>query len=230
MRSEPKEFAQVYAVIKMTLEKLALVGVINVDMQEQATLLTKSVGQEISAMINHQAALGKRFEELIAQQHQLRRDGIKTKQNVSGAAQPGVHRACACTSGGRADSPLPVPLQFEQLLLDPLYGPRSLLKINPPAPSRSPGQGRFSAVRSPLCRRLCFSIMMLKRVAGERVRHQARCRAAPRQHRSALRQAQGQPKRRREHGQGQQRAAAATDALAQQPRRACGHTPAWGHP
>lgn len=73
---------QIYAITKATLEKLALVGVINVDLQEQAMTLTKSVGEEISVKIRLQRALEKDFQALIEEQQRLRGQANKIKQEV----------------------------------------------------------------------------------------------------------------------------------------------------
>jgi hypothetical protein len=73
---------QLYVVIKATLDKLALVGVINVDLQEQAMTLTKTVGEEISVKIRLQRALELEFQKLIEQQHQLRSQANKVKKEV----------------------------------------------------------------------------------------------------------------------------------------------------
>eukprot|EP00197_Chlamydomonas_leiostraca_P007849 CAMPEP_0202859022 /NCGR_PEP_ID=MMETSP1391-20130828/1320_1 /ASSEMBLY_ACC=CAM_ASM_000867 /TAXON_ID=1034604 /ORGANISM="Chlamydomonas leiostraca, Strain SAG 11-49" /LENGTH=393 /DNA_ID=CAMNT_0049538019 /DNA_START=96 /DNA_END=1274 /DNA_ORIENTATION=+ len=66
------EAAHVYAVLKHTLEKLGLVGVITVDPKVQAQELTQSVGEEITRMIAQQKRLEQRFEELVSAQHALR--------------------------------------------------------------------------------------------------------------------------------------------------------------
>ena len=73
---------QVYAVLKSVLDKLSLVGVIAVDPQEQAMVLTQSVGEEISTMIAEQRELEKKFEALINQQHLLRNAPNKNKKLV----------------------------------------------------------------------------------------------------------------------------------------------------
>lgn len=86
--------------LKVAIDQLALVGVINVDMREQATLLTASVGREISSMIDRQAELGARFEELIAQQHQLRKDGNANRQTVRHSAQTPDGTFAAARRGG----------------------------------------------------------------------------------------------------------------------------------
>lgn len=74
--------AQVYAVLKATLDRLGLVGVITVDPQEQAMVLTQSVGEEISLMINEQRELEKQFEVLIGQQHILHNAPNRMKAQV----------------------------------------------------------------------------------------------------------------------------------------------------
>lgn len=89
------EAAQAYAVLKATLEKLALVGVINVDMQEQAMTLTRSVGEEIAVKIRLQRALEVEFQELIEQQHQLRNQNNRIKKEVCACC---VHRNVLCTT------------------------------------------------------------------------------------------------------------------------------------
>lgn len=70
---------QVYAILKQTLEKLGLVGVITVDPKVQAQELTQSVGEEITRMISEQKKLEGRFEELVGLQHVLRHQPNKTK-------------------------------------------------------------------------------------------------------------------------------------------------------
>ena len=72
------EAAQVYGVLKAVLDKLQLVGVITVDPQEQAMVLTQSVGEEISTMITEQRELETKFEFLIGQQHVLRNAANKS--------------------------------------------------------------------------------------------------------------------------------------------------------
>jgi hypothetical protein len=71
--------AQVKAVLSAALEKLALIGVINVDPAAQAQALTESVGDEIGRMISAQQQLERRFEELVAAQHELRGQPNKIK-------------------------------------------------------------------------------------------------------------------------------------------------------
>ncbi len=65
--------------LKSTLEKLALVGVITVDPKVQAQELTQSVGEEITKMLAQQKELEKRFEELVSAQHVLRNLPNKSK-------------------------------------------------------------------------------------------------------------------------------------------------------
>lgn len=65
--------------LKQTLEKLALVGVITVDPKVQAQELTTSVGEEITRMIEEQKHLEARFEELVSAQHVLRNLPNKSK-------------------------------------------------------------------------------------------------------------------------------------------------------
>lgn len=71
--------SQVYSVIKHLLDKLALVGIINVDPKVQAQELTQSVGEEITRMIGQQKELERRFEELVSAQHTLRQLPNKAK-------------------------------------------------------------------------------------------------------------------------------------------------------
>ncbi len=70
---------QVFAVLKSTLDKLMLVGMIEVDPKVQAQELTQSVGEEITKMIAAQKELERRFEELVSAQHTLRNLPNKTK-------------------------------------------------------------------------------------------------------------------------------------------------------
>jgi len=65
--------------LSATLEKLALLGVINVDPAAQGQALTQSVGDEIGRMIVEQQQLEKRFEELVSAQHELRNQPNKLK-------------------------------------------------------------------------------------------------------------------------------------------------------
>ena len=65
--------------LKQTLDKLALVGVITVDPKVQAQELTQSVGEEITRMIAEQKQLEHRFEELVSSQHILRNLPNKAK-------------------------------------------------------------------------------------------------------------------------------------------------------
>ena len=64
------------------MDRLALVGVINVDMQEQAMTLTRSVGEEIAVKIRLQRALEVEFQRLIEQQQMLRNQSNKVKKEV----------------------------------------------------------------------------------------------------------------------------------------------------
>ncbi|KIY96422.1 flagellar associated protein [Monoraphidium neglectum] len=73
------EALHVKAVLSAALEKLALIGVINVDPAAQAQALTESVGDEIGRMISAQQQLERRFEELVAAQHELRGQPNKIK-------------------------------------------------------------------------------------------------------------------------------------------------------
>ncbi|KAG2449103.1 hypothetical protein HYH02_005851 [Chlamydomonas schloesseri] len=75
----PLEAGHIYSILKQTLEKLALVGQLQVDPKVQAHELTQSVGEEISRMITEQKKLESRFEELVALQHVLRHQPNKTK-------------------------------------------------------------------------------------------------------------------------------------------------------
>ncbi|KAG2444620.1 hypothetical protein HXX76_001364 [Chlamydomonas incerta] len=75
----PLEGGHIYSILKQTLEKLALVGQLQVDPKVQAHELTQSVGEEISRMITEQKKLESRFEELVALQHVLRHQPNKTK-------------------------------------------------------------------------------------------------------------------------------------------------------
>ncbi len=74
---------QVHAVLQATLEKLALVGTINVDPRVQAQELTQNVGEDITRMISEQKALELRFEQLIAAQPALRNlpNKVKLREN-----------------------------------------------------------------------------------------------------------------------------------------------------
>lgn len=73
---------QVYTVVKSTIEKLSLVGVITVDQQEQAMALTKTVGEEIAALIKQQNILEKEFEALVMQQHELKHQTNRLRKDV----------------------------------------------------------------------------------------------------------------------------------------------------
>ncbi|CAG9461062.1 unnamed protein product [Pedinophyceae sp. YPF-701] len=66
------ETVHVYSVIRGTMSRLGLVGVIMVDPQVQAQQMTQNVGEEISKMIAEQKALEQRFQQLIEEQHSLR--------------------------------------------------------------------------------------------------------------------------------------------------------------
>lgn len=70
---------QVHTVVKYTLDKLALVGVMVVDPAVQAQALTQSVGEEVTRMIVEQKELEQRFEQLISAQHVLRTMPNKSK-------------------------------------------------------------------------------------------------------------------------------------------------------
>mmetsp|Transcript_38464 Transcript_38464/g.46412 ORF Transcript_38464/g.46412 Transcript_38464/m.46412 type:complete len:391 (+) Transcript_38464:127-1299(+) len=73
------EAAQVQAVLRIALEKLSLASIITVDANEQAAELSRSVGDEISRVIQDQRQLEQRFEVLIAQRGTLRAMPNKTK-------------------------------------------------------------------------------------------------------------------------------------------------------
>ncbi|GMH36705.1 hypothetical protein BSKO_04578 [Bryopsis sp. KO-2023] len=73
------ESIHVQAILRATLEKLALVGAIKVDPQVQAQELTLSVGEEITRMIYEQKDLEKQFNDLISVQHGLRNMPNKSK-------------------------------------------------------------------------------------------------------------------------------------------------------
>ncbi len=83
--------------LKSTLEKLALVGVITVDPKVQAQELTQSVGEEITKMIAQQKELEKRFEELVSAQHVLRNLPNKSKLREN---QVSTHRCMQGSPGG----------------------------------------------------------------------------------------------------------------------------------
>jgi IQ domain-containing protein G len=76
------KWQQIFTVLKSTLEKLALVGVITVDQQEQAVTLTKNVGEEIAALIKQQNALEKEFERLVLLQHDLKHQTNRIRKEV----------------------------------------------------------------------------------------------------------------------------------------------------
>jgi hypothetical protein len=69
-------------VIQSTLERLALIGVINVDVQEQALMLTQTVGEEIASMIRVQKSLEAEFQRLIELQHTMRHEPNEIKKEV----------------------------------------------------------------------------------------------------------------------------------------------------
>mmetsp|Transcript_32387 Transcript_32387/g.44913 ORF Transcript_32387/g.44913 Transcript_32387/m.44913 type:complete len:397 (-) Transcript_32387:69-1259(-) len=75
----PVEAAQVQALLRSALEKLSLSSVITVDVDEQAAELSRSVGDEISNVIQEQRQLEQRFEVLISQRGILRAMPNKTK-------------------------------------------------------------------------------------------------------------------------------------------------------
>lgn len=77
---------QVYTVVKSTIEKLSLIGVITVDQQEQAMALTKTVGEEIAALIKQQNTLEKEFESLVLQQHELKHQTNRIRKEVQSVA------------------------------------------------------------------------------------------------------------------------------------------------
>ncbi|GAX76182.1 hypothetical protein CEUSTIGMA_g3626.t1 [Chlamydomonas eustigma] len=98
----PAECAHVHTVLKGSLEKLALVGVITVDPKVQAQELTQSVGEEITRMIANQKELERRFEELVSAQHVLRtlpnksklRDNQAELQQVAEALRQSTKQLC----------------------------------------------------------------------------------------------------------------------------------------
>ena len=99
--------AQVFSVVKSTLEKLMLVGMIAVDPKVQAQELTQSVGEEITKMIAAQKELERRFEELVSAQHTLRNLPNKTKLRENQVTKPiscwtwkalGHYTQCMCIS------------------------------------------------------------------------------------------------------------------------------------
>lgn len=73
------EAAQAQALLRQALEKLSLTGVITVDADEQAAELSRSVGDEISRVIQEQRQLEARFEVLISQRGVLKAMPNKTK-------------------------------------------------------------------------------------------------------------------------------------------------------
>ncbi|KAK3288269.1 hypothetical protein CYMTET_4249 [Cymbomonas tetramitiformis] len=75
----PVEAAQVQSVLRGSLEKLALASIITVDAAEQAAELSRSVGDEISRVIQDQRQLEQRFEVLIQARGTLRQMPNKTK-------------------------------------------------------------------------------------------------------------------------------------------------------
>lgn len=83
-------------VLSTALEKLALVGTINIDPTAQAQALTQSVGDEISRMISEQQQLEGRFEELVAAQRVLRAQPNKAKLQENEVRGVLVVRGFAC--------------------------------------------------------------------------------------------------------------------------------------
>lgn len=112
---------QVYAVIKSTLERLALIGTINVDVQEQALLLTQTVGEEIASMIRVQKSLEGEFQRLIELQHTLRHEPNKVKKEVCGCH--GIFSNSLCSAAPSICSH--TQLLLNGLLKCPLLGPVS---------------------------------------------------------------------------------------------------------
>lgn len=90
--------------MKSTLEKLALVGVITVDQQEQALTLTKTVGEEIAALIKQQNALEKEFERLVLRQHELKHQTNRIRKEV-------IASAATFLSSAHGGSSFPVHVQ-----------------------------------------------------------------------------------------------------------------------
>ena len=88
-----RDSLQVAAMLKSSLEKLALVGVITVDPKLQAQELTQSVGEEITRMIAEQKDLERRFEELVSAQHILRTlpNKAKLRDNQVNAVGGALH-------------------------------------------------------------------------------------------------------------------------------------------
>mmetsp|Transcript_57255 Transcript_57255/g.181112 ORF Transcript_57255/g.181112 Transcript_57255/m.181112 type:complete len:422 (+) Transcript_57255:88-1353(+) len=83
------EAAQVHAILKMAIDRLALVGIIEVDPSLQAQELSQSVGDEISRVIQEQRSLEDRFEHLISQRVVLKAMPNKTKYKEN---QDELHR------------------------------------------------------------------------------------------------------------------------------------------
>ena len=85
--------------VKSTIEKLSLVGVITVDQQEQAMALTKTVGEEIAALIKQQNTLEKAFEALVMQQHELKHQTNRIRKEVQSIVTTHFHQSMICTPG-----------------------------------------------------------------------------------------------------------------------------------
>eukprot|EP00877_Chromochloris_zofingiensis_P005335 jgi/Chrzof1/14802/Cz09g16210.t1 len=102
LQLSPLETAHVHAVLQSTIDKLALVGVINVDPRLQAQELTQSVGDDITRMISEQKEHEQRFQALIAAQPALRNLPNKAKlrenqaevQHVSEALRAATRQLC----------------------------------------------------------------------------------------------------------------------------------------
>jgi hypothetical protein len=95
-------------VLTAALDKLGLVGALDVDADAQAQALTQSVGDEIGRMISEQQRLEGRFEELVGAQQELRGQPNRARQlenqargGVAGR-EPGAQRG---EGGGRAAGP-----------------------------------------------------------------------------------------------------------------------------
>ncbi len=90
--------------LKSSLEKLTLVGVITVDPKVQAQELTQSVGEEITRMIANQKNLERRFEELVSAQHVLRTlpNKSKLRDNQVRARACRMHGQKRCAQWGVA--------------------------------------------------------------------------------------------------------------------------------
>lgn len=95
--------AQLRAVLAAALERLALVGAVNVDAAAQAQALSRSVGDEIGLVMAEQRELEGRFEELVSAQHELRGQPNKVKLQANEARVGGG----GGRGGARADPHAP---------------------------------------------------------------------------------------------------------------------------